>query len=205
MAASTQAPDQISCRFRAVVMGSIGLAIGLLAAVEAYADDAPRPSPPPPGEALVYIYRAPAFAYGYVPALFDIDKVNVAKLNNKDYTWFYVPAGAHVLRQHWGGLALVDFTQLYRHNDGVFDWNGGSTYYYRMNVSFSITYARDEIDWGLSPIEEAQALRELAVYRYVAAHDLERLKANPALLPAGVPAAAAPSSTSEAPAARTGH
>jgi len=176
-------------------LSAILLAIGLLFAARAQAEDAPQPAPPPPGQALIYIYRVPSFAFALDSAAFDVDKTDIIELYNKNYTWFYVPASAHVMRLSTGGIGRLNVTLLTLLNEGtVYDWREGNTYYYRLNGYFLGT----AIAWRVSPIDEAQALRELAVYRYVAPHNLDKLKVNRPLSPAT--ATPEPASAASAPA-----
>ena len=173
----------------------IVLAIGLLFSARAQAEDAPQPAPPPPGQALIYIYRVPSFALALDSAAFDVDKTNIVELYNKNYTWFYVPASSNDIRLSMGGIGRLNVTLLTLLNEGqVYDWRDGAIYYYRL----SAFYTGRAIGWNMSPIDEAQALRELAVYRYVPPHNLDKLKVNRPLSPPS--AATATASAAGAPA-----
>ncbi len=148
------------------------------AAFGARAETAGTAAPPPPGKALVYIYREPDFAYAIASASFDIDGVNVAKLNNREYTWFYVPASAHALKIKWGwNYTLKD---LLSKDKGVVavDWKEGRSYFYKLSASVAGIANGTVIDRALASIEPDQALRELAVYRLVPSHNADKLVFN---------------------------
>jgi hypothetical protein len=160
--------------------------------------------------ALVYIYRSPSMVGVIFPDHFEIDKVDVARLNVKEYTWIYVPASAHIMK-YKRLFTNVTIKDLFHHDydDQISVWKSGVTYFYRWDKSargcgYPCTIV---IEQSMSEIGRDQAVQELSLYHYVPSFNADKLKAVPALAtdekpgpepgwkPAGVPASGAPSST----------
>jgi hypothetical protein len=114
--------------------------------------DAP---PPVAGKALIYVYRVRGLAFGLRQTWFYVDDVEVGELDGQGYTWAYVPAGVHRLKQEWP----IDVT-FGRTTDLVVNWEAGKTYYYRLETG--IGYRK--IIWKIARIRPEMAEAELASY-----------------------------------------
>ena len=152
--------------------------------------------------ALVYIYRAPSFSNAARGAEIDVDGVKIAWLKNRTYAWFYVPAHAHTLKLRWTTLPIYipDITDLYRHDDApVFVWKDGETYFYKFQSILQSVYPVMVVDTTMQTPSAADALPELAIYRYSPAFNLEKLTLQKEAAPeATPPPSSAPSSPSAA-------
>jgi hypothetical protein len=174
----------------AAIMVFANAVIGSASAEEVRQQVAP---PPPPGKALIYLYRAPVFAGALFPAHFAVDNVDVAKLSNKDYTWFYAPASAHLFGYKKPVIALTLADDLHGQPMLIVDWQEGNTYYYRFQWEVGPCGVPSCIAIGAvtRQVGPEEANRELALFKYKPSYNTDRLKANPA----GPGAATMPSSS----------
>ncbi len=120
--------------------------------------------PPPPGFALVYIYRpdCPPRLRG---ARIFIDGQKVAKLTNKAYTWFYVSEGSHALNTAWG--SIYKGAEEVNKNLNIV---AGESYYFRMSGTTVTNYSYDSHTSALDPVTANLAEKELPrIKKYVPA------------------------------------
>ena len=116
----------------------------------------PAPSPPE-NQSLVYIYRHNNFALGARDAYFYIDEINIADLSRNGYTWFYAPAGKHVLEQKWP----IDVSMFSKLETSV-NWEPGKTYYYQFfTTTGDALPGHITLQWQLSEVAKIQAEREM--------------------------------------------
>lgn len=177
---------------RVIVMAFLVFAVSAYTSAGAWAADTFEAGPPPPpGEALVYLFRAPSYWMSFSQAALDIDGVNVARLKNKTYTWLYVPAGAHDLKFHWpiSIFYVPTASDLLTPNDGtVFMWKSGETYFYKFSTEKTFGYRSSNIITSVSSPRHDDALTELATYHHLPAINQDKI-ASPARATTGVPAA----------------
>lgn len=129
---------------------------------------------PKKSEALVYIYRPDAIYYSGIQSHFYLNDVKVASLNKEGYTWFYVPAGEYVLKQHWTGMEgenqiitrsiklSPEGKVFYRITIGLQDFR--SEY-----QGFKATHR-----WALTEVPEPRALIEMRDTRFQPPFDLDK-------------------------------
>lgn len=116
----------------------------------------PAPTPPP-GRALVYVYRMDNFPQARMDALLAVNGKRIARLPANRYTWFYVPAGEFRLTQTW------DLPQVQRSVQTVeFHAEPGSTHYVRLLVENNAQQMR----WQLRDLTLAAPLGELSKYGF---------------------------------------
>jgi hypothetical protein len=120
--------------------------------------DAP---PPPEGKALVYIYREQGVALVGRQTWFYVDDVEVGELDNQGYTWAYVPAGLHTLKQEWP----LDIT-LGRTTDTTIDLQAGQSYYYKLRTAASFGYNTVSAAWEIANISPRIGNFEISQYHY---------------------------------------
>lgn len=118
-------------------------------------------APPPPGKALVYVYRLDTWPVVRGGALFSIGDTNVAALSANSYTWFYVPEGDYRLEQKWD----IRHVQRVTHRD--FSARAGSAHYLRLNVEGEVR----QMKWWLSDVPAPSAIDEISKCRFEASKD----------------------------------
>jgi hypothetical protein len=165
---------------------SCAAAVVLVSGVRAAAAPLPDPLPAPrDGEALIYIYRLPSFAFGLRNASFYIDNVKVVGLGYNECTVFIAPAGAHVIKQQWP----LDLT--FGHGDAFeASWESGATYYYRFSANGAVSPTNKlEIRWSMSQVDAEVGRHAMSICRYQQPSNLTKLVASQ---PAGSAKAAPP-------------
>jgi hypothetical protein len=170
------------------------ISAALLGIASAWAAEPPQAAPPPPGKALVYIYRASSSVGSGTPARFALDRTDVATLEAKTYTWLYVPENAHVISYDGAGgdPANADAAGL------AINPQSGETYYYRFDQYAQALPGRFEIVRSLTLIPPAQAQQELGLYRFVEPFSARTAASRPAP-PPGSPPVSAPASPTVSP------
>ena len=171
---------------------------------QARAADISEPAPPPPpGKALVYVYRAPSFANAASTAEIQIDGVKIAYLRNHQYTWLYVPSDAHTLKLQWTAAFIhtpTMATMFARNDPKAFTWQEGQTYFYRFQAGMETTRINTyRFATFMNVVAKADALAELATYKLVPARNLEQLAPAAERTEGGTPSpSSAPSTSSPA-------
>ncbi len=112
-------------------------------------------------KALVYIYRSATPALGLRNAAFWLDDKKFADLLPTDYTFIYVTAGHHRLKQSWpywpGDMGTItdDITIS-------IDVRAGQTYYVRFSTHSSmVSYNATQIEWVLQGVPPRTGRSEL--------------------------------------------
>lgn len=92
-----------------------------------------------PDESLLYIFRPPAHAQGALTAVFTLDDVPVAKLENNGYVALVVKPGVHKLRHNWKGGLLGSSELDSRTIELNVTLTPGSTSYIRLDTENEFT------------------------------------------------------------------
>lgn len=113
--------------------------------------------PPPAGKVLVYIYRDPGIAFAVRNAAFYLDDKQFVDLLPSDYTYIYVTAGHHEIKQKWP-FWPGDFWLAFKKIEYPVDFVEGQTYYYR----FATGVEPGALDWALNPVSPDDGKTALA-------------------------------------------
>lgn len=120
---------------------------------------------PTSDNALIYIYRTPAFGLGGRDAYFYIDGKNIFDLSAEGYSYVYVSPGQHELTQKWpldvaGGKTIA----------WTIDVKPGQTRYFWFSAGAGIAGITQVIsiqfNWKLDEVPKETALRHLATERF---------------------------------------
>ena len=91
---------------------------------------------PPPGEALVYVYRPSATAMEGLTAVVELDATMVAVLHDNGYAVVHVREGEHRVSQYWRSTAVTDRNRNQRNRtDLQIHAVAGQQYYFRVLAS----------------------------------------------------------------------
>jgi hypothetical protein len=175
--------------FRAALLGVV-MAIASMAFGVARAESIQQqPASPPAGKALIYLYRSPNLIPSLIPEHFAVDDIDIAKLNSRQYTWFYAPAGSHFFGPKKNPLELSIKEMLHGEQRLVVTWNNGQTYYYEFerNVGVGTLPGQVVITTILKPIDPEQASQELPLFHYVSSYNTDRVQAHLPLMSASTP------------------
>ena len=141
----------------------------------------PQPSAGP-GQALVYLYRAPKMLNSGRAASFFIDDIKVVDLGSGGCSLAAIPAGPHTLTQKWKAVPIVDFGSQFIRDaktltiDG--EWLPGNTYYYELDVSGGFAgYRTIEVNWRLAAGDAKAGMLRMAGCRYMPAETFGKLAA----------------------------
>jgi tetratricopeptide (TPR) repeat protein len=133
----------------------LGLAAASTTALGQSFEAAPQP---PPGKALVYLYRLDTWPVLRTDALFGVGDMDVAALSANRYTWFHVPEGSYRLAQRWDTPRVPKVNQL------EFMARAGSTYYFRLEVSAGMY----QTQWRFAGVDASLASGEISKCRFQA-------------------------------------
>ena len=110
----------------------------------------------PPGQALVYVYRQPSFAFSAQSVNIRVDGETVAKLLNGGYTAMGLSPGDHTLTLYVGMF-------LSRLHQKV-HMEAGQTYFFAMRArSFGLG-----VEWAFTPVGSKLAEQQIAELHYQA-------------------------------------
>ncbi|MDB5429515.1 MAG: hypothetical protein JWP35_631 [Caulobacter sp.] len=131
---------------------------------------APGPMPPAPipapDQAVIYIYRPPAFTEAVRGFGFSIDDVRVVTLGNGGCTVMLAPAGDHL----FGMISPMD---IFSHTTKAqVHWDSGATYYYRLGVSSSVRFRQMTFSSGVDVVGADEAAGALSSCRFTPAKPL---------------------------------
>jgi len=135
----------------------VACCLGALAGCASRAPFTDAPAPPP-GKALVYIYRTYNYQQGNQGASIFLDSKQVVNLANRAYTWVYVPEGMHTLEHRKQVFTAEERT------GGPVRLTAGRTHYFRVGVS--LASGIKDVRWMLSEEPVMKARDELAECHY---------------------------------------
>lgn len=200
LSASVRAVAEVLLRpSRAFLLSLIAsLAVAAFGIGAAEAAEPGKPAPPP-GKALVYIYRPSSLVETSSPTHFALDGIDVANLNPKTYTWMYVSEKTHVLRYQRADSDQSS-KEITNWLEGLaIDTRAGGTYYYRFDQYTQSFLGRFEVVQSITQIPPEQARQELGQYRLVAPYNLEKLDGRTPVLAGAAPSPVPAPSVNGAP------
>jgi hypothetical protein len=123
-------------------------------------------------QSLVYIYRPQVHALSGMTAVFTLDEVPVAKLENNGYVALLTKPGAHKLRHSWKAGLLADTKLESQTIEATVTLAPGSTSYIQLSSVASSQYQSSGTSyvagtmhtnwrWGLRQVAETVAVEEL--------------------------------------------
>lgn len=114
------------------------------------------------GESLVYVYCMPNNVQSSLYGLHvSLDGVAVSVLALGGYTWFYAPAGPHVLTFGWGPFVVLGAAE--KQAVGL---ESGGVAFYRIDTIASFSGAGRSEKLVLSQPAMQRALAEMSVFKY---------------------------------------
>lgn len=118
-----------------------------------------------PDQSLLYIYRPQAHALSALTAVFALDGVPIAKLENSGYVALLVKPGVHKLRHNWKAGLLGNSELESQTIESAFTLAPGSTTYIRLSSVASSQYRSGTVhtnwQWELRQTPESVAAEEL--------------------------------------------
>lgn len=120
--------------------------------------------PPPQGEGLLYIYRMPNSVGSAALARFYLDGKTLFDLNADGYSYCYIPAGPHEVRQVNSLAGIVDPTAPKTYVN--FNMQAGQTQYIRLDYTLAPVDGQLSSVWGMAKRTADDALPEIFQRHY---------------------------------------